>query len=391
MRFNHARTLALVLFLTGACAPFQVAKTPDDALVEVDPSEHPAFADDLSFAGLNEALAHSLAYVKRVTKWAPDRTVAFGRERVPLSKVGETIEKLQALIATQPSPAEFRAVLRRDFRVFRSTGGDRDGTVLFTGYYLPELRGSLEPSGVFTHPLLAPPTDVVVAKASDFPQLDRDLLGFVDNGRLLPLPVRESIRTGALDGKAAPVVWVDSVVDAFFLHIQGSGVVKLPDGSTQVVSYAGKNGHPYRAIGGELVRRGALKREDVSMQSIRAWLDANPDEQDLVLSTNPSYVFFQLGDAPRGSINVPVTPGRSIATDTNVFPKGAPCFIETQRPVDATSNKWVDFSRFVVDQDTGGAIKTAARVDIYWGSGDYAQHAAGHLKHPGRLWYLLAR
>ena len=180
--------------------------------------------------------------------------------------------------------------------------------MLFTGYYLPELRGSLEPSGVFTHPLLAPPADVVVARASDFPQLDRDLMGFVDNGRLLPLPDREAIRTGALDGKAAPVVWVDSVVDAFFLHIQGSGVVKLPDGSSRVVSYAGKNGHPYRAIGGELVRRGALRKEDVSMQSIRAWLDANPNERDPVLSTNPSYVFFQLGDAPRGSINVPVTP-----------------------------------------------------------------------------------
>lgn len=391
MRRNQAKTLLTALLLTGACTRFQVATTPDDALVEVDPSEHPAFTDDLSFEGLNEALEHSLEYVKRITKWAPDRTVSFGRERVPLAKVGETIEKLQALIATHPSPAEFRAALRRDFRVFRSTGGDKDGTVLFTGYYLPELRGSLEPSGVFTHPLLAPPVDTVVAKASDFPQLSGDLMGFVENGRLLPLPDREAIRTGALDGKSAPVVWVDSVVDAFFLHIQGSGVVKLPDGSLRVVSYAGKNGHPYRAIGGELVRRGALKREEVSMQSIRTWLDAHPDEQDPVLSTNPSYVFFQLGDAPRGSINVPVTPGRSIATDTQIFPKGAPCFIETQRPVDASSNEWRDFGRFVVDQDTGGAIKTAARVDIYWGSGDYAEHAAGHLKHPGRLWYLLAR
>lgn len=385
------RAFFLVLLLTSACSRFQVAKTADDALIEVDPSEHPAFADDLSFEGLNEALTHSLDYVKRVTRWAPERTVAFGRERVPLAKVGETIEKLQALIATTPSPEEFKAALRRDFRVFRSTGGDREGTVLFTGYYLPQLRGSLEPSGVFSHPLLAPPSDVVVAKASDFPQLDRDLLGFVDNGRLRPLPDREAIRTGALDGKAPPVVWVDSVVDAFFLHIQGSGVVTLPDGSSRVVSYAGKNGHPYRAIGGELVRRGVLKREEVSMQSIRAWLDANPEERDPVLSTNPSYVFFQLGDAPRGSLNVPVTPGRSIATDSEIFPKGAPCFIETKRPTDATSDTWIDFGRFVVDQDTGGAIKTAARVDVYWGSGDYAEHAAGHMKHPGRLWYLLSR
>ena len=127
------------------------------------------------------------------------------------------------------------------------------------------------------------------------------------------------------------------------------------------------------------------------MQSIRAWLEAHPEERDSVLHTNPSYVFFRMGDAPLGSINVPVTAGRTIATDTKVFPKGAPCFIETERPVDATSDAWTKFGRFVVDQDTGGAIRTAARVDVYWGSGAYAAHAAGRMKHPGRLWYLLAR
>src|SRR5690606_27036754 len=126
------RAFFLALLLASACSRVQVAKTADDALGEVDPPDDPGFADDLSFEGWNEALAHSLDYVKRVTKWAPDRTVTFGRERVPLMKVGETIEKLQALIATNPSPTEFKAALRRDFRVFRSTGGDREGTVLFT-------------------------------------------------------------------------------------------------------------------------------------------------------------------------------------------------------------------------------------------------------------------
>lgn len=390
MRRRLERAL-LALLTTTACVGFEPAKTADEALVEVDPSEHPAFTDDLSFEGLEEALNHSLTYVNRVTRFDPQRTVAFGRERVPLARVGETIEKLQTLVATRPSPQVLREALRRDFRVFRSTGGDREGTVLFTGYYLPELRGSLQPGGAFIHPLLAPPVDVVTARKSDFPGLERDLMGFVDGGRLRPLPDRAAIVGGALGDRSKPVVWVDSVVDAFFLHIQGSGVVKLDDGTTRVVTYAGKNGHPYRAIGGELVRRGALTKEEVSMQTIRAWLDAHPDARDEVLSANPSYVFFQLGEAPTGSINVPVTPGRTIATDTRLFPKGAPCFIETQRPVDADGSAWRDFGRFVVDQDTGGAIRGAARVDVYWGSGDYAARAAGELKHPGRLWYLLAR
>ena len=127
------------------------------------------------------------------------------------------------------------------------------------------------------------------------------------------------------------------------------------------------------------------------MQSIRAWLTEHPAEARAVMNTNPSYVFFRLGDAPHGSIDVPVTAGRTIATDTRVFPKGAPCFISTERPVDATSAEMKPFSRFVIDQDTGGAIRTAARVDVYWGSGEYAANAAGRMKQRGLLYYLLLR
>jgi membrane-bound lytic murein transglycosylase A len=139
------------------------------------------------------------------------------------------------------------------------------------------------------------------------------------------------------------------------------------------------------------VRRGALSREEVSMQAIKAWLLANPAEQPRLLALNPSYVFFRFADAPAGALGLAVTPDRTIAADARVFPKGALAFVETERPLDAASATMRPFSRFVLDQDAGGAIRTSARVDVYFGSGAYAENAAGRMRQPGRLHYLLLR
>jgi membrane-bound lytic murein transglycosylase A len=239
-------------------------------------------------------------------------------------------------------------------------------------------------------PLHRAPDDLVVVRAKDFPQVADDLVGRVDGGRLVPYPTRAEIAGGAIDGRAA-LCFVDSAIDAFFLEIQGSGIVRFADGTSRVVTYAGKNGHRYEAIGAELVRRGALRKEDVSMQAIRAWLVANPSEQPALLDRNPSYVFFRFADAPTGSLGVAVTPDRTIAADARVFPKGALAFVETERPVDAGGAAMRPFSRFVLDQDAGGAIRTSARVDLYLGSGAYAENAAGRMRQPGRLYYLLLR
>lgn len=391
---NLRTLLALVVLLTGtfACRRFEPAATPDHALVELDPSRFPRFADDLNFEDLDAALAQSRLYFRRVLSVDPDRQVAFGRERVPVRRLLETLDRFEAIVAARPSPAELQAILVREFRVFRSTGRNREGEVLFTGYFLPELRGSYERGGDFTHPLYRLPDDLVIARGKDFPQLKgEDLVGRIVGGELKPYATRAEIASGALADRGLELLWVDSSIDAFFLEIQGSGLVRLPDGSLRTVTYAGKNGHRYTAIGAELLRRKALAKEAISMQSIRAWLEANPAERDAVLHTNASHVFFREGEAPLGSINVPVTPGRSIATDFRVFPKGALAFIETERPVDDTSEAWLPFGRFVLDQDTGGAIRTAARVDVYWGSGAYAAHAAGRMKQAGRLHYLLLR
>jgi membrane-bound lytic murein transglycosylase A len=390
------RRLAAALALLSACrtvppppepAP---ATTAERALEELAPEAFPAFGDDLDYAGLEEALGRSAAHLARVAAADPGRTLAFGKERVPVQRVQATLARFRELALARPSPADLAAALRREFRVFRSVGDGR-GTVLFTGYYLPELRGSLARRGRYAVPLHRAPDDLVLVRAKDFAQLDADLIGRVEAGRLVPYPTRAEIGRGALDRKGADLCYVDSAVDAFFAEIQGSGVVRFEDGTSRVVTYAGKNGHRYAAVGAELVRRRALAKEEVSMQAIKAWLRANPSEQAALLATNPSYVFFRFAEAPTGALGVPVTPDRTIAADARVFPKGALAFVETERPVDAAGEAMRPFSRFVLDQDAGGAIRTSARVDLYLGSGAYAENAAGRMRQPGRLFYLLLR
>lgn len=394
MRTHLALATALAGLALAAChavrPPPGPARTAEGALVEVEPSELPPFADDLEYAGLDEALERSLAHLSRLAAADPGRTLAFGAEQVPIRKVQATLVRFRELALARPAPPALAEALRREFRVFRSVG-DGGGTVLFTGYYLPELRGSLVREGPYQTPLHRAPDDLVQVRARDFPQLSEDLVGRVVGGRLLPYPTRAEIAAGALAGQGAELAFVDSPVDAFFLEIQGSGVLRLPDGTSRVVTFAGKNGQRYQAIGAELVRRGALRKEEVSMQSIRAWLAENPAARDEVLARNPSYVFFRFADAAQGSLGVPVTPDRTVAADARVFPKGALAFVETERPVDAAGPAMRPFSRFVLDQDAGGAIRGSGRIDVYFGSGAYAENAAGRMKQPGRLYYLLLR
>ena len=390
-----AVALGLALVFLLACAACRTAvgpgpaRTADRALVEVTGEELPGFADDLDFAGLDEAIARSAAHFARVAAANPGRTYGFGRERVPVQRLQATLARFRELALARPPPSALREAIRREFRVFRSAG-DGTGNVLFTGYYLPELRGAPERGGRFQVPLHRAPDDLVVVRAKDFTQVGEDVVGRVEGGRLVPYPTRAEIAQGAVDPRAA-LCFVDSAVDAFFLEIQGSGIVRFEDGTARVVTYAGKNGHRYEAIGAELVRRGALAREEVSMQAIRAWLERNPADQPALLFRNPSYVFFRFADAATGSLGVPVTPDRTIAADARVFPKGALAFVVTERPADAGAGVMRPFSRFVLDQDAGGAIRTSARVDLYLGSGAYAENAAGRMKQPGRLYYLLLR
>ena len=184
-------------------------------------------------------------------------------------------------------------------------------------------------------------------------------------------------------------------MDVFFLQIQGSGKVYLDDGDVINVHYHTTNGQPYRSIGKLLIDEEKITVEEMSMQKIREYLNNHPEEMDGVFNYNPSYVFFKIEpEGPLGNINVKLTPGRSIALDRFIFPKGALVFIQTEKPVVDSAgqiHRWQPFSRFALNQDTGGAIRGPGRADLFWGNGPYAEIAAGHMKHTGKLFFLVLK
>ncbi len=262
---------------------------------------------------------------------------------------------------------------------------------LFTGYYEAQLHGSLTKQGPFQTPLYARPDDLVMVNLGEFrPGLKgQRIAGRVQEGRLRPYENRSDIVAGNWPHNDKALVWVDSPVDAFFVQIQGSGIVELTDGSTMRIGYAGQNGHPYYAIGRELIKREALTKETVSMQSIRTWLEHNPEEAAEVLNTNASYVFFRKLDdeGPLGGEGVALTAGRSLAVDRTQIPYGAPLWLEAQPPKEGQQ----PLQRLMIAQDTGGAIRGAVRGDVFWGYGADAEYKAGHMKSEGRYWIFLPK
>lgn len=283
-----------------------------------------------------------------------------------------------------------RAFFEEWFRPYAAANGDRK-TGLFTGYYEVELKGSRSPDPAFPTPLYRKPADLVMVDLGEFSDKWKGerTAGRVVDGRLRPYEDRAAIEAGSLAGKRLELLWAADPIAVFFLHIQGSGRVTFPDGSQMRVGYAAQNGHRYVAIGKELIDRGALTREEVSLQSIRAWLKAHPDEAAGVMNKNPSYVFFQelKGEGPMGAQGVALTAGRSLAVDRSFIPYGVPVWLDAEDPVDGARR----LQRLMVAQDTGGAIRGPVRGDVFWGYGGEAEERAGRMKSNGQYWLLLPK
>lgn len=283
-----------------------------------------------------------------------------------------------------------RAFFEEWFRPYAAANGDRR-TGLFTGYYEVELKGSRSPDPAFPTPLYRKPTDLVMVDLGEFSDKWRGerTAGRVIDGRLRPYEDRAAIEAGSLTGKGLELLWAADPIAVFFLHIQGSGRVTFPDGTQMRVGYAGQNGHRYVAIGKELIDRGVLKREEVSLQSIRAWLKANPADAAGMMNRNPSYVFFQelKGEGPMGAQGVALTAGRSLAVDRGFIPYGVPVWLDAEDPLDNARR----LQRLMVAQDTGGAIRGPVRGDVFWGYGPEAEERAGRMKSNGQYWLLLPK
>lgn len=281
--------------------------------------------------------------------------------------------------------SDAKAFLQEEFLPYKIEDKNSEKEGLLTGYYEPYIKASLQQSDLYAYPIYTQPNDLITVNLSSiYPELKNyRLRGRIQGDKLVPYPTRAEGKKIGLD--ADILCYTDSKIDRFFLEIQGSGKVLLDNNSTMFIGFANQNGHPYRAIGRYLVKIGALRKEDVSLQSIRLWLDENPQRVDEVLNYNKSMVFFEKREqGATGALGLELTPSRSVAVDKRYIPLGSMLYLDANLQ---TSK----ISRVVFAQDTGGAIKGAVRADLFLGSGEQALEIAGRLKAPLNLWILLPK
>jgi len=366
---KHTALLGVGLALLSACAvapqrPASPAPVQTSTYAKANWNALPAVADTDLQAGF-AAWRSACPRLKTEANWAPTCAAA-------------------AKVAT--TPAAIRQFLQANLDVYALRAGGNRADGLITGYYEPIYPGSLTRTATATVPVYGTPDDLIVVQLDSlYPELKgKRLRGRLDGKVLKPY---DDAGTIASKGSKAPVLaWLTDPMDLQLLQIQGSGRVRLADGSQVRLAYAEQNGHPYRAIGRWLVDQGELKKEDVTMDAIRAWAKAHPARVPELLRSNPSYVFFVRSadspEGPRGSLNVPLTAGYSVAVDRSVVPLGSLLWLSTTRPDGSP------VVRPVAAQDTGGAIAGEVRADLYWGSGDAAGKLAGDMKQKGNLWML---
>lgn len=289
---------------------------------------------------------------------------------------------------------------RRQFRPWLVVPNGEGSRGFFTGYYEPEVEGSFVQTGKYRAPVLARPSDLLDVRGKSIPGWDMAIEGarLRDDGALEPYPDRRTIESGGIDEVTSPVIWLEDQVEVFFVQVQGSARVRLPDGSRRRLVYDGRNGRPYSSIGRLLIETGAIAADDMSLQRCKNWLRANGlasgERGRDVLQSNQSYIFFRMEDAsedlgPIGGQGVALTAGRSLAVDRNLWPYGAPVFVAGD--FSSAGLRPSPFGGLMIAQDTGSAILGPARADLFVGSGAAAGEVAGKIRHAGDFYVLLAK
>jgi membrane-bound lytic murein transglycosylase A len=363
------------------------------ALRKISPNEYPDFTpvgqDDTR--RVLQAIDQSLLYLKAPSseRYFPYLDITHDRAVATLTSLRD-LYKREMVDKTPGDGAALNAAIRERFDVYKSVGGwDAQngryvGRVLFTGYFTPIYPASLTRTGAYQWPLYKRPADLI---SSD----DGETAGRrTADGQIVPHFTRAEIeRDGKLAGQE--FVWLANRFDAYVITVQGSAVLRLTDGRTLEIGFAGQNGHPYVSPGMQMVADGVIRKEDLSLRTMRAYFDAHPEAMDKYLLMNPRTVFFtERPGGPFGKLNVKVTPRATIATDKSVYPRAMPAFLAVPMARGAGIPS-APFHGFMLDQDTGGAIRAAGRADIYMGIGPAAEDLAGHQMNEGELYYLAVK
>ena len=371
--------LAPVLVAGCALTPDYSRPLPpgSPALIEVEPGElRPDFSSQFYERGeILPALERSIEWMHKGSSQQH-----FPIEGVTHERALASLERFRQVLMGSHDARQFARRIESEFTLYKSAGWNGNGGgVLFTCYCTPILRGSLAESREYRYPLYSLPPDLMKGPKGQ-------ILGRQTATGIEPYPTRRTIEASAmLEGRDLELVWLADPIDAYIAHVNGSAFVKLDTGEMLRLGYAGKNGREYRSLGGALIEAGRLGADEVSLASIRRWSRENPSEVQNFLDRNDSYVFFTaIEGTPRGSLNLPVEPGRTLATDKTIFPRGALVYVDTAYG----GRHGAQMHRFMFDQDTGGAIRTAGRADMYLGIGPEAESLAGATRAEGQLYYL---
>ena len=382
MTLGCGLVFAVPLPATGQCG--QAATVP---LV----AEPPLLEDDLAYESLAPAIDRSLHYLRQLPG---EKAFVLCGEEYSVGWLIESLLAFKGIIAEEPSAKALTAILQKEFTLCQAKGRGSDHKIFLTGYFEPLFKASLTQTATYRYPLYRKPPDLISTPGGKGREKKT---GRMENGSLVLYYTRAEIEKGQLLA-GQELVYLADPVDAFILHVQGSGQIQLADGTLRRVQFAAKNGQEYRSIGRLLVEKGVMRREEATMPKIVRYLKEHPEEQEDVLHHNESFVFFRWGDdsavGPMGCLGEPLTPGRSVALDQDCFPPGGLAFLTTRKPrVNAAGEiiGWEPLGRFVVNQDTGSAITGAGRLDLFWGAGPYAEAAAGNMKHPGMLYFLVKK
>lgn len=354
-----------------------------------------ALNDDLDRDSLHTAVQYSIAYLEKIP---PEQIVGEQPRVFTAGEILASLEEFDRLLDGWSCRPCFTREFERRFEFVPSSMDPVTNEVLFTGYYQPVIDGSLVRTEKFRYPVYGRPADLIIAEQVSLkPQMSVEkIVGRAEGEDFVPYYNRREIdQERRLEGRGLEIAWVADPIELFFLHIQGSGIIRLPDGNQLSVGYAGQNGWPYRSIGRLLIDSGKLTKDEMSMQRLRRYLRENPHEQNEIFNSNPSYIFFRTNAAgPMGSLEVPVTAGRSLATDSRLFPKGALVLVSTEIPAISDAGEltgWRAVRRFMLNQDTGGAIRGPQRADIYFGADETAANLAGYMNRQGRMFFPVLR
>jgi membrane-bound lytic murein transglycosylase A len=389
--------------LTGALGLFFLyhrlrppVEVPAPILSQVSTAEYPFVAAIQDREGLRQALEAGVRYLRARDE---GELLSWGGGAVTAGRLGRTLRAFSELLSRDLPQEQFQEEFTRRFLVYQVRGDKKSTTprepVLVTGYFQPELSASIDACPGFPYPLYAPPRDLIEVSLQDFdPALPRStIVGRVSGRRLVPYYTRDEIDQQLTIPGAPVLAWLRSPIEGLMLHIQGSGALRLSDGSLRYIHYAASNGRPYGSVGRWLIEQGFLSAGQADWPGIMAWAEEHPDVLGDALASNPRYIFFRWEErGPIGAFGDVLTPMQSVALDPAVYPPGALCFLKTTIPPEGSIDKGTEvFQGLVCNQDTGNAIKGPYRLDLYVGEGERAGMRAGRLRSPAALFLFLIK